>query len=78
MRAQALAFSACMRAHGEPNFPDPQFGNGASGMKVAIRIGSGSGIDPRSAQFQKAQQACQGKLPGRLSKGPGGVATGGP
>ena len=26
----ALAFSACMRSHGEPNFPDPQFGPGGS------------------------------------------------
>lgn len=59
-RRAALAFSACMRKNGVPNFPDPQFG--ASG-KVAIRIGSGAGIDPQSPQFQHAQQACQKDLP---------------
>jgi hypothetical protein len=66
MRSQALAFSACMRKHGEPNFPDPNFLGG--GAHVAIRIGSGSGIDPHSTQFQHATQACQSILPGRLGK----------
>jgi hypothetical protein len=61
MRSHALAFSACMRAHGEPNFPDPQFGSGGS---VSLKIGPGGGIDPRSAQFQAAQKACQSNLPG--------------
>jgi len=59
-RRAALAFSACMRKNGVPNFPDPEFG---AGGKVAIRIGSGAGIDPQSPQFQHAQQACQKDLP---------------
>jgi hypothetical protein len=59
-RQAALAFSACMRKNGVPNFPDPQF---LSGGKVAIRIGSGAGIDPKSPQFQHAQQVCQKDIP---------------
>jgi hypothetical protein len=62
-RSQTLAFSACMRSHGEPNFPDPQFG---SGGRVSLRISTGSGLDPRSPQFQAAQKACQKNLPGKL------------
>jgi hypothetical protein len=74
MQAQALKFSACMRGHGVPNFPDPEFGNG----KVAIRIGASSGIDPQSPQFQAAQKACQGELPGKAGPGSNGkVGTGG-
>jgi hypothetical protein len=68
MRAKAVAFSACMRAHGEPNFPDPTFHG--STTKVSIQIGAGTGIDPHSAQFQHAQQACQSILPGRVGGGP--------
>jgi hypothetical protein len=61
--AAPVRFSACMRAHGVPNFPDPGPGGG-------ISIGSGSGINPASPAFQDAQKACGG--------GPGGgPATGG-
>jgi hypothetical protein len=62
-RQGALAFSACMRKNGVPNFPDPQFGPGG---RVSIRIhaaGSGPGLDPNSPQFQHAQQVCQKDLP---------------
>jgi hypothetical protein len=62
MRSQALAYSACMRSHGLPNFPDPDF---LSGGRVALKITAGTGIDPRSPQFQAAQKACQSKLPGK-------------
>ena len=75
IQAQALKFSACMRAHGVPRFPDPQFGNG----KVSIHIGSGSGIDPQSPQFQAAQQACASELPGKAGTaqaGPGKATVG--
>ena len=49
-------FSACMRAHGLPNFPDPN-------SQGAISVGPGSGIDPSSPKFQAAQKACQSVLP---------------
>jgi hypothetical protein len=54
MHAKALRFSACMRSHGVPNFPDPQFGSGGGGE---VRL-SGAGLDPSSPAFKSAQAAC--------------------
>ena len=59
-QAQMLKFSACMRAHGVRNFPDPTF----SGGEGQLKIGPSSRIDPNSGQFKAAQQACQKLLPG--------------
>ena len=56
------AYSACMRKHGVTNFPDPDSNGGlkiTSGMVNGHRVG----IDVDSAQFKKAQQACQKLLP---------------
>ncbi|HXA55452.1 MAG TPA: hypothetical protein VNV37_11330 [Solirubrobacteraceae bacterium] len=61
MQAQALKFSECMRSHGVPNFPDPKFEGG--GVRMSLHAGPG-GINPQSPQFQAAQKACQGDLPG--------------
>lgn len=52
-----LAFSACMRAHGLKDFPDPSNGG------LQIRVSPGSDLDPNNPTFQKAQQACKGDLP---------------
>jgi hypothetical protein len=49
-------FSACMRAHGVPGFPDPD-------SQGAIAISPASGVDPRSAAFQAAQRHCSSLLP---------------
>jgi hypothetical protein len=70
-QAQALKFSACMRSHGLPNFPDPSF----SGGTVQLSIKAASGIDPGSPQFQSAQKACQSLQPGgkAVTGGPGGA-----
>ena len=65
LQAKALAFSACMRKHGVPNFPDPQF---LSGGRVLEKITSG--VDPNSPRFQAAQQKCSGSR-----NGPGGIFT---
>lgn len=46
-----VAFSACMRSHGEPKFPDPN-SQGVVGSLIQL------GIDPNSPQFAAAQQAC--------------------
>ncbi len=71
MQEGALKFSACMRSHGVPNFPDPEFHSGGGGVRV--RIGrKGSGIDPNSPQFKAAQKTCQSDLPGPKGAGPGG------
>ena len=51
--AEAVAYSQCIRSHGVPNFPDPvQTPSGGYGYRT-------TGIDPNSAAFQGAQQACQ-------------------
>jgi hypothetical protein len=52
MQAAALAYSACMRTHGFPRFPDPVFDS--SGEHVTI-----NGLDTDSAQFQIADKTCQ-------------------
>lgn len=62
MLANALKYSKCMRAHGEPNFPDPKVGPRGG---VGLQIRRGSGVDPNSPQFQAAQKHCQSLLPGR-------------
>jgi len=52
--AEAEAYSQCMRSHGVPNFPDPVLTpSGRYGYRTP-------GIDPRSAGFQGALQACKG------------------
>jgi hypothetical protein len=61
---QALAFSACMRHHGLPDFPDPDFSAGR--IEMRIKASPGSDLNPSSPKFQAAQHACQGKLPGKL------------
>jgi hypothetical protein len=55
---QALAFSQCMRAHGVADFPDPN----AQGQ-IQISGGPNSDLSPNNPTFQKAQNACQSKLP---------------
>jgi hypothetical protein len=62
VKAQALAMARCMRSHGVPNFPDPQFQSGPGGG-FGIRIG-GAGINPNSPAFQAAQKACGGIFKG--------------
>jgi hypothetical protein len=51
-----LAYSQCMRAHGEPGFPDPQ-ANGS------ILIGPQDHLAQGSPQFAAANKACQHLLP---------------
>lgn len=63
--AAFVKFSACMRADGVPNFPDPTGGGG-------IHISSSSGINPNSPAFQTARSKCRHLLPG------GGPPTGPP
>jgi hypothetical protein len=50
---QMLALSACMRAHGIKDFPDPSNGG------LQIRVHPGSDLDPNNPTFQNAQKACQ-------------------
>jgi hypothetical protein len=52
----ALAFSACMRSHGVPNYPDPD----SSGQLPKTDAGH---LGVSTSQYQAAQQACQRLLP---------------
>jgi hypothetical protein len=51
VKAKALAFSRCVRAHGVPSFPDPD----STGR---IPDPASVGIDQGSPRFQTANQAC--------------------
>jgi hypothetical protein len=51
VRAQALRFSQCVRAHGVPNFPDP-------GSDGRIPDPATVGIDQGSPMFEAANEAC--------------------
>jgi hypothetical protein len=55
---QAVAFSACMRQNGVPDYPDPET---AEGGGTVIHLAN---VDPNSPQFQRAQAICQKKFPG--------------
>jgi hypothetical protein len=63
MQQQALKYSACMRAHGLPKFPDPIFSEGTT----KLRLDRKNGIDPSSPVFQAAEKACRDELPGAKS-----------
>ena len=55
-KEQMLRFAACIRAHGYPSYPDPQFPSGGGVMRPQT-----PGIDVGSPQFQAAAQTCNGK-----------------
>src|SRR4051812_44067477 len=57
-KADPLKYSQCMRAHGVPKFPDP----GPNGQ-LRLAAGPGTGIDPESATFKAALQACKSLEP---------------
>lgn len=73
LQEKALKFSECMRTHGVPNFPDPEFSH--NGGSIGIRIGGKKGgpgaIDPNSPQFQAAQKSCQSIMGGPKFAGGG-------
>jgi hypothetical protein len=51
-KGKLLAFSACIRAHGVPDFPDPQPAGGFSRSAL-------NPIDQNSPQFLAAEKACR-------------------
>jgi len=74
LQEQALQFSQCMRTHGVPGFPDPEFSGGGVGIRIGGGKNSAQRIDPSSPQFKAAQKACQSLMPGPKG-GPGGLAV---
>jgi hypothetical protein len=59
--AQAIAYSACMRAHGVPNFPDPQISQHGNEVSVKVAINPSISGNPH---FESAQHACRKLQPG--------------
>jgi len=59
--SQAVAYAACVRAHGVPNFPDPKVSTSGSEVKVAVGVTPAIKGNPH---FKSAQQACRQLLPG--------------
>jgi len=58
-----LAFAQCMRDNGVPGFPDPSPEGGR------MTIGPDADINPNSASFQAAFQACAGHIQGGIMMG---------
>lgn len=52
----AVAYSACMRSHGVPNYPDPSSNGG-------LPKGDAQAFGVSSSQFQAARTACRHLLP---------------
>ena len=52
----AIAYSACMRSQGVPNYPDPDSGG-------QLPKGDAQQFGVSTSQYQAAQQACQHLLP---------------
>jgi hypothetical protein len=61
-QAQALQYARCMRAHGVPTFPDPDFSHG-------ISFGDNGTYDPNAPSFQAADHACGSLLSGTSGGG---------
>jgi len=57
---QLVKYAHCMRAHGVPNFPDPQTTNGGIGVPGGFTFDtSHAHLDQKSPQYQSAARACQ-------------------
>jgi hypothetical protein len=78
----ALKFSQCMRTHGVPDFPDPEFHSGGGiGIRIGGKKGNPGAIEPNSPQFKSAQKTCQPLMIGPGGKGgplPAPTGGGGP
>ena len=54
--AKALKYSECMRAHGEPDFPDPN-------SQGSFEFKNSASLNPQSPTFQAAENDCQSVKP---------------
>jgi hypothetical protein len=64
-KGDPAAYSACMRSHGVPKFPDPD-----SEGHFFLKAGPGTGIEPESAQFKAADRACRKLAPKETAPSP--------
>ncbi|HUA03459.1 MAG TPA: hypothetical protein VMB27_06110 [Solirubrobacteraceae bacterium] len=58
--ASGVAFAACMREHGVPNYPDPT-ASGAGGGGGAVAVFP-AGVDRSAPAFKSASASCGGSL----------------
>jgi hypothetical protein len=65
LEAQALHYSACMRSHGVPSFPDPTIHDGIVGFRMAARAAA-----PQSSAGAPASQPSAGSGPKSSASGP--------
>jgi hypothetical protein len=70
LKAQNLKYSKCMRAHGIGDFPDPK-----PDGTLQIQASPGSDLDPNSALYKAADDACKKYAPGGGAGG--GLSSGG-
>ncbi len=59
--SQAVAYAACMREHGVPNFPAPQVTENGSSTSIKLAVPAKLGSVPA---FKRAGAACRRLLPG--------------
>jgi hypothetical protein len=57
-----LAYAQCMRDHGVASFPDP-VSDGQGHIGLQLQAGPGTGLDPNSATFKAADDACKSLMP---------------
>jgi hypothetical protein len=57
--ATALRFATCMQKNGVPNYPDPKTINNGTAIQQSV----GSGVNPNSPAFQRAEKKCSGGQP---------------
>lgn len=65
LESSLLAYTHCMRTHGEPDMPEPTVTDSGGRTSVNISATPGSGFDPDSPQFRTANKACGHLLPGK-------------
>jgi hypothetical protein len=58
--ADLMKFSACMRSHGVPNFPNPVISSSGVSLHISASV---AGPDKGSPQFRQAAQACRKYAP---------------
>jgi hypothetical protein len=68
--AELTRFATCVRAHGVPDFPDPQLSTSGGSVKITMQAHPGPHGTDDSASFQSAQQACRSLLPAGEGSGP--------
>jgi hypothetical protein len=57
--SQAVAYAICMRAHGDPGYPDPVLVNSARARGIQM----GANVNTKAPQYRSANNSCKHLLP---------------